>query len=195
MEFGPQVLENITLAGDAAHIPDKSFTKLVTCACQGVLNEDHRNIVEENPAFKDINKGVLKAAFGGLVTLVIEATKHDSNEQNISSLLEECKYTADKINEFSKVFLPQKPHIQLLLGKIGSSFPHIVDVDWRLDYYIKNNNVEKVNSGVYLISLKTEIPGEHELKDFQFSCTVEQLQDLVGKLRDATKSMEKIAQV
>uniref|UniRef100_A0A0B6YRI5 COMM domain-containing protein 3 n=1 Tax=Arion vulgaris TaxID=1028688 RepID=A0A0B6YRI5_9EUPU len=143
MEFGHHVLENISLAGDS-HIPDKSFSKLVSCACEGVLNEDQRNIVEENSAFKDVDKASLKAAYSGIVTLIIEAAKHDSNEQSISSLLEECKYTADRINDFNKIFLPQKPHIQLLLGKVGSSFPHIVDVDWRLDYYIKNNNVEKV---------------------------------------------------
>lgn len=46
MELGPRVLENISLAGDSAHIPDKSFSKLVSCACEGVLVEDSRNIVE-----------------------------------------------------------------------------------------------------------------------------------------------------
>ncbi|KAK3758121.1 hypothetical protein RRG08_006696 [Elysia crispata] len=195
MELGASVLENISLAGDVAHIPDKLFEKFVICACQGVLFEKHRDVVADNPAFKDLERAILKAAYSGLVTLLLEAAKHDTTEQNLSALLEECKYTPERIKEFNKIFLAQKSHIQLLLGKVGSSFPHIVDVDWRLDYYMKNNHMEKVNAAVYLISLKTEVPGESELRDVQFSCSLEQLQDLVGKLRDATKCLEKIAQV
>ncbi|CAL1530961.1 unnamed protein product [Lymnaea stagnalis] len=195
MELAATVLENIVLAGDSAHISDKLFGQLVTCACQGIVFEENRNVVGDNPAFKDVDKAILKAVYGGLVSLIVEAAKHDSNEQNISTILEECKFTSDRINEFNKIFLSQKPHLQLLLGKISSSFPHIVDVDWRLDYYIKNNNLEKIDSAVYLVNLKTEIPDEKELQDVQFSCTLEQLQDLVGKLKDATKCMEKIAQV
>ncbi|GFS01289.1 COMM domain-containing protein 3 [Elysia marginata] len=195
MELGASVLENISLAGDVAHIPDKLFGKFLMCACQGVLLEKHRDAVADNPAFKDLEKATLKSAYSGLVTLILEAAKHDTTEQSISTLLEECKYTPERIKEFTKIFTAQKSHIQLLLGKIGSSFPHIVDVDWRLDYYMKNNHMEKVNSAVYLISLKTEIPGEADTRDIQFSCSLEQLQDLVGKLRDATKCLEKIAQV
>ncbi|RUS83279.1 hypothetical protein EGW08_008959 [Elysia chlorotica] len=195
MELGASVLENISLAGDVAHIPDKLFGKFVMSACQGVLFEKHRDAVSDNPAFKDVDKATMKAAYSGLVNLLLEAAKHDTTEQNLSTLLEECKYTTERIKEFNKIFLAQKSHIQLLLGKVGSSFPHIVDIDWRLDYYMKNNHMEKVNAAVYLISLKTEVPGEAELRDIQFSCSLEQLQDLVGKLRDATKCLEKIAQV
>jgi len=151
--------------------------------------------INHNPDFKAIDKAILKEAYYGLVTFIIEASKHDSSEQNISSFLEDCKYTTDRISIFIKEFLPQKPHIQLLLGKVGASFPHIVDVDWRLDYCIKSNHLDKVSSAVYLITLKTEMPGSSEIKEVQFSCTLEQLQDLVGKLKDATKSMEKLAQV
>ena len=45
MELGASVLENISLAGDVAHIPDKLFEKFVICACQGVLFEKHRDVV------------------------------------------------------------------------------------------------------------------------------------------------------
>ncbi|KAH9524688.1 COMM domain-containing protein 3 [Bulinus truncatus] len=195
MELSNSVVDNIIIAGDSAFIPDRSFGQLVSCGCQGILLAEHRNFIEDNPALKDINKDILKAAYSGIVTLIIEAAKHDSTEQNLSSLLEDCKFTPDRIDAFNKIFLSQKSHIQLLLGKVGSSFPHIVDVQWRLDYYIKNNNLEKIDSPVYIINLKTEIPQEQKVQDVQFSCTLEQLQDLVGKLKDATKCMEKIAQV
>lgn len=195
MELGPSVLENISLAGESVHLSDKLFSSLVSSACRGILVDEHRNKIQDHPAFKDTDKAILKAAYSGIVTLILESAKHDCDEGNVRSVLEECKYTDDRTKVFCNLFLPQKPQIQLLLGKIGSSFPHIVDVDWRLDYHIKSDQLEKVNAAMYLISLKTEVPGESELQEVQFSCSLEQLQDLVGKLRDAMKCMDKIAQV
>ncbi|EDO49048.1 predicted protein [Nematostella vectensis] len=56
-----------------------------------------------------------------------------------------------------------------------------------------NNHMEKVNQPTYLITLKTEETNKSKGKDIQFSCSMEQLQDLVGKLRDACKTMERVA--
>ncbi|XP_064803417.1 COMM domain-containing protein 3, partial [Oncorhynchus masou masou] len=53
---------------------------------------------------------------------------------------------------------------------IGRCPPHINDVSWRLVYPIKNGHVHKVNEPSYLFSLNVE--------------------DLVGKIKDAAKSLE-----
>ena len=195
MELANSVLENLILAGDAVRIPDKCFNFLVTKACQGVLDAKYRDLPESDPLIKDIDKAAVKAAYSALVTIVLEAAKHDSEATAIGSLLEECKYSSDRITAFNDIFMPQKQYIQILLGSIGSGPPHIVDVDWRLDYYIKNNHLEKVNEPVYLVCLKTEVPESSEIKDVQFSCSLEQLQDFVGKLKDATKCLEKTGQL
>ncbi|KAK7110527.1 COMM domain-containing protein 3-like [Littorina saxatilis] len=194
MELGASVVENLCLAGDTAHIPDKCFDQLARKACRGVLSETDRNAIADDPSFKAVDKAVLKAAYSGVVALVLEAVKHDADANGISHFLEECKFTPDRIQSFNNIFLTQKPSMQILLGSVGSCRPHIVDVDWRLDYYIKSNHMERINEAVYLISLKTEVPGQTELQEVQFSCSLEQLQDLVGKLKDATKCLEKQAQ-
>ncbi|KAL8607977.1 hypothetical protein ACOMHN_005532 [Nucella lapillus] len=194
MEVATSVQENLSLAGDTAHIPDKCFDQLVRMACQGVLSDVDRNAIADDPVFKSVDQAVLKAAYGGVVTLVLEAAKHDMDAEGIVPILEECKFTPDRIQGFNNIFMTQKSTVQILLGSIGTTRPHIVDVDWRLDYYIKSNHMERINEAVYLISLKTEVPGKEELQDLQFTCTLEQLQDLVGKLKDATKCLEKLAQ-
>lgn len=43
------------------------------------------------------------------------------------------------------------------VGSVSFDLPHIVDVNWRLDYYMKNSCVEKVNEASYLISLLTQV--------------------------------------
>lgn len=194
MELAVSVLENLSLAGDSAHIPDRCFDQLVLKACRGVLSESERNAIADDPVFKDVEKSVLKAAYAGVVSLILSCAKHDADADEISNFLEDCKFVPDRIHSFNNIFLKQKSSIQMLLGSIGSTRPHIVDIDWRLDYYIKNNHMERINEAVYLISLKLEVPGQSELQELQFSCSFEQLQDLVGKLKDATKCLERIAQ-
>ncbi|XP_064614454.1 COMM domain-containing protein 3-like [Liolophura sinensis] len=157
MELSSNVLENLSVAGDSAHIPDKQFSRLVTKACEGVLENEHRNDIEGDEAFKDIDKAVLKEAYSGLVTLVIEAAKHDVDTSSMGSVLEECKFTSDRIDTINKIYQTRKPYLQMLLGRIGTALPHIVDCKWRLDYYIKNNHLEKVNEPVYLIALKVQV--------------------------------------
>jgi len=194
MELSQNVLEGLSLAGDNAHVPDKSFPVLVTRAFDGLIDEKHRHLVSKDPSFRSLDQAILKESYSALVTLVTEAAKHDLEPSSISPVLEECKFSNDRIDAFNKVYSSKKSLMQILLNSVGSSPPHIVDVDWRLDYYIKNNHLERVNEAVYLISLKTEVPGCPELQEVQFSCTQEQLQDLVGKLKDASKCLEKASQ-
>ena len=45
MELSQAVLDGLALAGDSAHLPDKSFQVLVTRAFDGLLDERHKNLV------------------------------------------------------------------------------------------------------------------------------------------------------
>ena len=59
----------------------------------------------------------------------------------------------------------------------------------------QNNHVDKVNKPIYLVSLQTDLPnGAGATKEVQFTCTVEQLQDLVDHLKDAAKAVQSIGQ-
>jgi hypothetical protein len=40
-----------------------------------------------------------------------------------------------------------------------------------------------------------QVPGKENHSILQFSCTIEKLQDLVYKLKEATKSLERWAQI
>nr|XP_042900850.1 uncharacterized protein LOC107443043 isoform X1 [Parasteatoda tepidariorum] len=86
-----------------------------------------------------------------------------------------------------------KDSIQARLALLGESFDHIIDVKWRQDYVIKSSNCEKICEPKYIIQLKTWNPQMNQEKDVIFSCTMEQLQNLVLKLKDATKCIERNA--
>ncbi|XP_036043557.1 COMM domain-containing protein 3 isoform X2 [Onychomys torridus] len=78
---------------------------------------------------------------------------------------------------------------------IGRSLPHITDVSWRLEYQIKTNQLHKMYRPGYLVTLNVENSDSKSSPEISFSCSMEELQDLVGKLKDASKSLERATQL
>ncbi|XP_041478753.1 COMM domain-containing protein 3-like [Lytechinus variegatus] len=191
MEISVEIQDGLQLAGSSARVQDKAFEPLLQKIFSDVSETGNSN--ENDGALSSIEPAVLKQSYAALYTLVLEASKHDADNSTISSILEDSKFSQDRIDIFIKCFQEKKQVIRSMLSNIGHTPPHIVDVDWRLDYYLKNKHIDKINQPTYQISLKTE-QGHRGTKDVQFSCSLEQLQDLVGKLKDATKSLEKAAQ-
>ncbi|XP_071950297.1 COMM domain-containing protein 3-like [Antedon mediterranea] len=185
MELSAELSQSLQICGDSVHIRDEFFKPLINNIVEDVLGNKSGDVV------KGIEPAIYKQSYGSLATFFLEAAKYDATSSNISSLLEDCKFSADRTEMVNTLFKEKKPALRAMLSRIGTSHPHVVDVDWRLDYYMKNNYLDKVNKPTYLITLKTEENGSNEIKDVQFGCTLEQLQDLVGKLKDATKSLEK----
>ncbi|XP_036593656.1 COMM domain-containing protein 3-like [Trichosurus vulpecula] len=71
----------------------------------------------------------------------------------------------------------------------------ITDVSWRLEYQIKTNQLHRLYRPSYLVTLNVEKEDPRSHPDISFNCTMEQLQDLVGKLKDAAKSLERATQM
>nr|XP_028709063.1 COMM domain-containing protein 3 isoform X1 [Macaca mulatta] len=103
-----------------------------------------------------------------------------------------------KICFFSLFLFPlqnNKNSLEILLGSIGRSLPHITDVSWRLEYQIKTNQLHKMHRPAYLVTLSIQNTDSPSYPEISFSCSMEQLQDLVGKLKDASKSLERATQL
>jgi len=112
-------------------------------------------------------------------------------------MLEEYGASATVIDVYVSAYEKNLDELRRHLLTSGFSFPQVVGVDWRLDYYLKSNSVEAINKPMYIISLKTEKMdsrrlGAADTSDVQFSCSIEELQDLVDRLKDATKQAERI---
>eukprot|EP00794_Sanderia_malayensis_P003488 gene3488-3986_t len=192
MELNTSALEGLQILGDSTMIQDKAF---------GIIIDDSFNIAlglysENSPqGMAGVNLVQLKQCCYGILTAIYEACKTNADKSSFSSVLEECRWTPDRIEFLTKKYEECKDGIQIELARIGTSHPHVVDIDWRLDYYIKNNHLDKINEASYLISLKTQETGVKLGEDVTFTCSFDQLQDLVGKLKDATKCLEKASQM
>uniref|UniRef100_A0A8C5EH48 COMM domain-containing protein 3 n=2 Tax=Gouania willdenowi TaxID=441366 RepID=A0A8C5EH48_GOUWI len=193
MELSEPVQKGLQSLCDPSHMDIAGFQAVVDACFRSVLHSHGHPAVLEELELKQIDQVVLKQIHTATITFILEAVKRNADKSNISSSLEELGFSADRIDIFYNTYQKHKKELEQVLASIGRSPAQITDVSWRLQYHMKNGQVDKVNEPFYLISLNTEKKGTTE--DINFSCTMEQLQDLVGKLKDASKSVEKASQM
>ncbi|XP_063339876.1 COMM domain-containing protein 3 [Pelmatolapia mariae] len=193
MELSESVQRGLQSLADQSVFDHGSFQVLVDVSFRSLLSSHGDPTVLDQPEFNQIDQILLKQSHTAAVTFILEAVKQNADQSTISSSLEELTFSAERTEIFYSAYQKHKKDLERLLASIGRGLPHITDASWRLEYHMKNGQVDKVNDSFYLISLNTENEGSSE--DINFTCTVEQLQDLVGKLKDAAKTMEKASQM
>ncbi|XP_048223522.1 COMM domain-containing protein 3 isoform X2 [Perognathus longimembris pacificus] len=188
MELSESVQKGFQMLADPGCFDSSAFALLVRAAFQSLLDAQADGAVLDHPDLKHIDPVVLKYCHAAAATYILEAGKHRADKSTLSSL---CK------DVFLSFLLLQnnKDSLEILLGSIGKSLPHITDVSWRLEYQIKTNQLHKMYRPAYLVTLNIENADSGSNPDISFSCDMEQLQDLVGRLKDASKSLERASQL
>mmetsp|Transcript_17341 Transcript_17341/g.25804 ORF Transcript_17341/g.25804 Transcript_17341/m.25804 type:complete len:211 (-) Transcript_17341:162-794(-) len=150
--------------------------------------------------FKSIDPLALKQAYASMVSVILESGKTNTTPLSLKDRLEDF-LSSNSASIVSKVYEQQQSALRQLLSAITFNFPTIVGVDWRLDYVIKNQSLTTAKP-LYFVSLQTECvktsgAQSNQIKEqskptVQFTCSLEQLQDLVDTLKDATKQAERV---
>ncbi|XP_030799889.1 uncharacterized protein LOC115901394 [Camarhynchus parvulus] len=192
MELSPYAQGGWRLLGDPPPLPRRPFAALLRAAFRSLLDDPQAGL--DDPDLKDIDPTVLKHCHAAAAMCILEAGKQKADISAISTCLEDCKLDKERIEQFCTEYQKNKDALEILLGSIGRSPLHITDVSWRLEYQIKNNQLHKTYQPSYLVTLNVESSDSGSHPDVSFSCTMEQLQDLVGKLKDAAKSLERPAE-
>ncbi|XP_014224855.1 COMM domain-containing protein 3 [Trichogramma pretiosum] len=169
-------------------LSEETFDQLINISVShicGITNsKDLSNIYGSKP-------DIIKSAYKDVLRLLVEAAKYDSSSVQLNSLLRCSTLNPKYITKFCEIYENHKSTIQQCLESFGNSLPHIVDVDWRLDYCIKSNFGAPAETHVYIVSLSTIKHGS--LENVKFKCTIQQLQELIYKLKDAARHTEKLA--
>ncbi|XP_072710538.1 COMM domain-containing protein 3 [Mycteria americana] len=193
MELSAYAQGGWRLLGDPRRFPRRPYAALLRAAFRSLLDHSHAGL--DDPDLKDIDPTVLKHCHAAAATCILEAGKQKADISAISTCLEDCKLDRERIEQFCTEYQKNKDALEILLGSIGRSPLHITDVSWRLEYQIKSNQLHKTYQPSYLVTLNVENSDSGSHPDVSFSCTMEQLQDLVGKLKDAAKSLERATQM
>ncbi|XP_004578613.2 COMM domain-containing protein 3 [Ochotona princeps] len=195
MELSEYVQKGFQTLADPGSFDSNAFTLLLRAAFQSLLDAQADEAVLDHPDLKHIDPVVLKHCHAAAASYLLEAGKHQADRSTLSSFLEDCKFDQERIELFCTEYQNNKNSLEILLGSIGRSLPHITDVSWRLEYQIKTNQLHKMYRPAYLVTLNIENTDPRSSPGLSFSCSMEQLQDLVGKLKDAAKSLERATQL
>ncbi|XP_008829940.1 COMM domain-containing protein 3 [Nannospalax galili] len=195
MELSEYVQRGLQTLADPGAFPSGAFPLLLRAAFRSLLDAPAAQAALDHPDLKHIDPVVLKHCHAAVATYILEAGKHGVDAAALSSHLEDCKFDQERIELFCTEYQNNKNSLEILLGSIGRSLPHITDVSWRLEYQIKTNQLHKMYRPSYLLTLNVESNDSQPYSEISFSCSMEQLQDLVGKLKDASKSLERATQL
>ncbi|NWY52712.1 COMD3 protein, partial [Chionis minor] len=196
MELSAYAQGGWRLLGDPRRFPRRPYAALLRAAFRSLLQHPHagNSFILDDPDLKDIDPAVLKHCHAAVATCILEAGKQKADVSAISACLEDCKLDKERIEQFCTEYQCREL-VTVVSFSIGRSPLHITDVSWRLEYQIKSNQLHKTYQPSYLVTLNVENSGSGSHPDVSFSCTMEQLQDLVGKLKDAAKSLERATQM
>ncbi|XP_067418459.1 COMM domain-containing protein 3 [Emydura macquarii macquarii] len=195
MELSEYVQSGLQTLADSGCFSPRAYTVLLQTAFQSLLSAQADYVALDHPDLKHIDPTVLKHCHAAAATSILEAGKHKADKSTISTYLEDCKFDRERIEQFCTEYQKNKDTLEIILGSIGRCPLHITDVSWRLEYQIKTNQLHKTYRPAYLVTLNVEKSDSRSHPDVSFSCTMEQLQDLVGKLKDAAKSLERASQM
>eukprot|EP00500_Bicosoecida_sp_ms1_P013477 CAMPEP_0203821650 /NCGR_PEP_ID=MMETSP0115-20131106/43783_1 /ASSEMBLY_ACC=CAM_ASM_000227 /TAXON_ID=33651 /ORGANISM="Bicosoecid sp, Strain ms1" /LENGTH=211 /DNA_ID=CAMNT_0050730677 /DNA_START=61 /DNA_END=692 /DNA_ORIENTATION=- len=181
----------LRLAGSSGSISDAAFTEVARGAF-GVLARA-AGITEDgvlgSEALSGVSKADAKALYSALCTYIVEAVRAESSAEAVGTGLVDLGLSAARAKTVVSLYRDARARLADLLADTGVSLGKVVDVEWRLDYQVQSSGVGKTHKPQYFIKLKTATP-TGELKDVEFTATLQQLQDMLTRLKEASGAVE-----
>uniref|UniRef100_A0A674DQZ9 COMM domain-containing protein 3 n=1 Tax=Salmo trutta TaxID=8032 RepID=A0A674DQZ9_SALTR len=177
MELSESVQKGLQSLADPTLFDLKTFSVLIELAFRSLLTGHADRSVLDQPELKPIDQKLLKHCHTAATTCILEGVKQNVDKSTISLCLEDVRFDVERTDVFYITY-------QVMTTLLWRCPSHI-NVSWRLEYLIKNGHVHKVNEPSYLISLNVENTNNGGSSG----------EDLVGKMKDAAKSLEKAVQL
>jgi hypothetical protein len=134
---------------------------------------------------------VKKQVYAAVTTLALEAAKTDTSPEAVSRLMDEYGLPEARMKLVSTLYNAQKLRVRDILGQTGVDLPNLVDADWRLGYEVHSSATGAMHTPKYNLRLKTK-NSAGQLETIEFTCTRQQLKDMLLKVKDATKQVERV---
>lgn len=158
---------------------------------------------------------VIKQVYAGLLYLCTEFTRQNQTKENVKQFLTEtCNFNEARAEIFAEMYRKNKQGVEISLLNIGNHIQHVIDVKWKIDYIVKvnikyqffwtiimtnlliklqSNNIDQFSGPLFRISIITESNNQvKKVNEINFVCNRQELQDLVYKLKDASKHCNKL---
>lgn len=188
MEVSQEVSAALRLVGSTHNVPKKIFEEIIELTIENLVPGESN----KRESSTSTNLGELNCCQVAISTLFAEAVRRSHPKSVVASTLEGLDWPEERIENAMTKFETHRQQIRNQLAAIGTFPPHIVDIDWKLDYHVKSSSGARTMGPQYLITLYTE-EGEGQLGEVTFACSQSELTQLITKLRQATRVMQKYA--
>lgn len=125
-----------------------------------------------------------------IATLLFEAARIQANLDQFKMTLQDIGLDKEYMDI---LYILYEQHYETFIqhaNHISIDFPAIVGMEWRLDYKVRSKHGGRENIPLFLISLQVKDRGLIRYVDM--SATQQELEDLLGKVRDAVKQVERV---
>lgn len=190
MELAKEVIDGLANIQNSNILPEETFLQLLDVIVSYICKKigDGKSIASIYPSKSDL----VKAAVASISCLFIEAARHDYDEESLKIFLHNEHINGQRIEKLCSTYSNNKQDIQTQLELTGDNISHIVDVDWRLHHCVR---ISTCSTDMPIYNIRMSTRKCNEMKYVTFTCTVQQLQELVYKLKDAVRHIEKISNI
>eukprot|EP01018_Ginkgo_biloba_P010234 Gb_41094 [translate_table: standard] len=190
MEIGEDVTESLRSSSGN----DDNLRALATAAISVIAEHRTEESALSGAPFDAMDVDFIKRTYSALVCVYLEAAHKDlSTQQLLSYLRADCGLSDSTSTMLCDLFVDSKQELRKVLSRTAnhSYLRQVTGVDWKLDYCVSTSEDKDAKELLYFLGLKTLDTPTDSNGNIEFVCSVEQLQDLVVRLKDACKSVER----
>ncbi|XP_071575664.1 COMM domain-containing protein 3 isoform X1 [Temnothorax nylanderi] len=191
MELAKEIIDGVANIQNSNVLPEETFLQLLDI----IMLHISKNVSNGKTAVANVypsKSDLIKAAFANISCLFVEAARHDYDEESLKHFLHNEHINGQRIETLCSRYMNNKENIQTQLELTGNNLPHVVDIDWRLHHCVRMST-RFTNVPIYNIRMSTKEC--NQMRHVTFTCTVQQLQELVHKLKDVVRHIEKISNI
>lgn len=176
------------------------------CSTNLISNDDFRSILTDcsqvisageavkKHYIKNSKLDAVKAAHASLVVLFTESARHDVDSFMLKCMLEDYKLAPERVNFIIETYIKCKVHTQQRLRLIGTHFPHIIDVHWKMDYTVRSSGSRNLLVPYFYVEFTT-VTSFNTQKIVRFVCSIQNLEELLFLLKGAVRHVNKIGNI
>ncbi|XP_012217525.1 COMM domain-containing protein 3 [Linepithema humile] len=191
MELAKEVISGLADVQNSNTISEETFVQLLNIILSHIRNNnnDAKNIA----VVYSFKSDLVKAAVANISCLFIEAARYDYDEKSLKIFLHNEHIKGQRVEKLCNTYMNNKQDIQTWLELMGDNVPHIVDIDWRLHHCVKASICRSIS--IPACNIQICIRKCNDIKRVTFTCTIQQLQELVYKLKDIVRHLEKMSNI
>eukprot|EP00250_Pteridium_aquilinum_P005926 c15942_g1_i1 orf=499-1098(-) len=193
LEIGEDAVDALSLLATLADV--SQVEALAMAGLSVLLRQQTEEEALSAPSFQALQVHFIKRTFSALVCLFLEAAKNDLSISQLSAFLTtDCGLQDGVVEALCSAFHHHKPDLSRSLSLTANHtyLPRLQGVDWNLHYCISSSQDRAHREFLYNVRFKTldSVSGKED--GLEVTCSLEDLQDLVSRLRDACKSVERV---